>query len=54
MEGGRAESERGMIPRAVEQIFSNIDENKKKGWEFEVTASFIEVSAKLTYSLSTF
>ncbi|XP_078591975.1 kinesin-like protein KIFC1 isoform X2 [Branchiostoma floridae x Branchiostoma japonicum] len=34
---------RGMIPRAVEQIFCTAEKLKTKGWEYKITASFLEI-----------
>ena len=42
MEGGDGER-RGMIPRAVEQIFRKIEELKKLDWSFKMKAEFFEV-----------
>ncbi|CAG8502705.1 6449_t:CDS:2 [Cetraspora pellucida] len=33
----------GMIPRAVRQIFDNVDELKAQGWEYEIEGQFIEI-----------
>jgi kinesin family protein C1 len=35
--------QRGMIPRAVEQIFISAEALKEKGWEYEMEAMFIEI-----------
>ncbi len=43
MEGGKGDEEKGMIPRAVQQIFDSIADSNQKGWNYSVAASFIEV-----------
>jgi kinesin family protein C1 len=46
MEGPPApcsETDRGMIPRSVEQIFSYAGEMRKKGWEYKFSVSFLEI-----------
>ena len=35
-----SDEHKGMIPRAVEELFIMIDEYRKNGWKFELTASF--------------
>ena len=35
--------QRGMIPRAIEQIFSTSQELAERGWKFEMTTAFIEI-----------
>ncbi|CAH1262778.1 KIFC1 [Branchiostoma lanceolatum] len=35
--------QRGMIPRAVEQVFHTAEQLKTKGWEYKITASFLEI-----------
>ena len=35
--------ERGIIPRAVEALFTNIEKLKTQGWEFEIETSFQEI-----------
>ena len=37
------DNRRGMIPRAVEQIFSHAQKLKSKGWRYECKATFLEV-----------
>jgi hypothetical protein len=37
MEGNYDEEpERGIIPRAVEALFTNIEKNEAEGWTFEI------------------
>ncbi|EPQ56718.1 kinesin-domain-containing protein [Gloeophyllum trabeum ATCC 11539] len=43
MEGGPTESTAGMIPRAVEQVFSVAEELKSKGWEYKMEGQFLEI-----------
>lgn len=42
MEGG-ADKNRGMIPRAVEKVFSGAENLRKEGWSFELRASHVEI-----------
>lgn len=34
---------RGMIPRAVEQIFSTAESMKEKGWQYEMEVMYLEI-----------
>lgn len=43
MEGGAEAEERGMIPRAVQQIFATAAELETKGWTYTFAASFLEI-----------
>jgi len=44
MEGNyQIKKERGIIPRAVESLFMNIEKNKGEGWNYEIEASFQEI-----------
>lgn len=43
MEGGISESAKGMIPRAVEQVFQVTDVMGKKGWEYKMEGQFLEI-----------
>ncbi|XP_051925983.1 kinesin-like protein KIFC1 isoform X2 [Hippocampus zosterae] len=43
MEGAEDNRARGMIPRAVQQIFKTTHELAAQGWEFSFTASFVEI-----------
>lgn len=36
-------SDRGVISRAVEQVFSTAGSLKSKGWSYSFTASFLEI-----------
>eukprot|EP01116_Phalansterium_solitarium_P023290 TRINITY_DN808_c0_g2_i3.p1 TRINITY_DN808_c0_g2~~TRINITY_DN808_c0_g2_i3.p1 ORF type:complete len:708 (-),score=304.84 TRINITY_DN808_c0_g2_i3:54-2177(-) len=38
-----ADDSRGMIPRAVEQVFASAEVLKDKGWKYDIEASFIEI-----------
>ncbi|XP_044192168.1 carboxy-terminal kinesin 2-like [Thunnus albacares] len=43
MEGDEFDDTRGVIPRAVQQIFKAAEKLKAQGWEFTFTASFVEI-----------
>nr|XP_046274682.1 kinesin-like protein KIFC1 [Scatophagus argus] len=43
MEGDEFEETRGVIPRAVQQIFRAAEKLGAQGWEFTFTASFVEI-----------
>uniref|UniRef100_A0A3Q3BH03 Carboxy-terminal kinesin 2-like n=1 Tax=Kryptolebias marmoratus TaxID=37003 RepID=A0A3Q3BH03_KRYMA len=43
MEGEEVDDSRGVIPRAVQQIFRAGEKLKSQGWEFTFTASFVEI-----------
>lgn len=43
MEGGVSELTKGMIPRAVEQVFQVAEVMKKKGWEYRLEGQFLEI-----------
>uniref|UniRef100_A0A4W5PW00 Kinesin-like protein n=1 Tax=Hucho hucho TaxID=62062 RepID=A0A4W5PW00_9TELE len=43
MEGGEMEDMRGVIPRAVQQIFQASKKLREQGWQFTFTASFVEI-----------
>ncbi|XP_008329180.1 kinesin-like protein KIFC1 isoform X2 [Cynoglossus semilaevis] len=43
MEGGDYDEMRGVIPRAVQQIFKAAEKLDSQGWEFTFTASFVEI-----------
>lgn len=43
MEGEEFDEARGVIPRAVQQIFKASDKLASQGWEFTFTASFVEI-----------
>lgn len=43
MEGGLSESTKGMIPRAVEQVFQVAEVTRKKGWEYKLEGQFLEI-----------
>lgn len=43
MEGGVSESTKGMIPRAVEQVFQVTEVMMKKGWEYKMEGQFLEI-----------
>jgi len=43
MEGGDTDNNMGVIPRAVQQIFKASKILKEQGWEYNFTASFVEI-----------
>ncbi|XP_034561618.1 kinesin-like protein KIFC1 [Notolabrus celidotus] len=43
MEGDEFDATRGVIPRAVQQIFKAAEKLGTQGWEFSFTASFVEI-----------
>ncbi|XP_029107745.1 carboxy-terminal kinesin 2-like [Scleropages formosus] len=43
MEGGELEETRGVIPRAVQQIFRTASVLKERGWQYTFVASFVEI-----------
>lgn len=43
MEGDEFDATRGVIPRAVQQIFKAAKKLSAQGWEFNFTASFVEI-----------
>ena len=43
MEGGISESTKGMIPRAVEQVFQVAEMMEKKGWGYKMEGQFLEI-----------
>ena len=43
MEGGLSEPTKGMIPRAVEQVFQVAEVMRKKGWEYKMEGQFLEI-----------
>nr|XP_020502304.1 kinesin-like protein KIFC1 [Labrus bergylta]XP_020502305.1 kinesin-like protein KIFC1 [Labrus bergylta] len=43
MEGDEVDVTRGVIPRAVQQIFKAAEKLGSQGWEFNFTASFVEI-----------
>ncbi|KAJ8273760.1 hypothetical protein GJAV_G00105220 [Gymnothorax javanicus] len=43
MEGGEEDEARGMIPRAVRQVFSTARGLAEQGWQYTFVASFVEI-----------
>ncbi|XP_049332156.1 kinesin-like protein KIFC1 isoform X2 [Astyanax mexicanus] len=43
MEGGDMDDVRGVIPRAVQQIFRSAKTLEEQGWQYSFTASFVEI-----------
>ena len=37
------EDTKGMIPRAVEQIYQSADKLKEKGWAFDIEGQYLEI-----------
>ena len=50
MEGGISESTKGMIPRAVEQVFQVAEVMGKKGWEYKLEGQFLEIVSVVLWS----
>ncbi|THV04219.1 kinesin-domain-containing protein [Dendrothele bispora CBS 962.96] len=45
MEGGSTDTTKGMIPRAVEQVFRETERLKEKGWEYQIKGQFLEIAS---------
>ncbi|THU87116.1 kinesin-domain-containing protein [Dendrothele bispora CBS 962.96] len=45
MEGGSTKTTKGMIPRAVEQVFRKTEQLKEKGWEYQIEGQFLEIAS---------
>lgn len=43
MEGGPAPDDRGMIPRAVDQVFRDTEQLASKGWSYVIEGQFLEI-----------
>ncbi|KAJ3779163.1 P-loop containing nucleoside triphosphate hydrolase protein [Lentinula raphanica] len=43
MEGGASDSTKGMIPRAVDQVFRVAEDLRSKGWEYQMEGQFLEI-----------
>ncbi|CAE6426145.1 unnamed protein product [Rhizoctonia solani] len=43
MEGGETEETRGMIPRAVQQMFRVTEDLRPRGWEYKMEGQFLEI-----------
>ncbi|KDQ13075.1 hypothetical protein BOTBODRAFT_112061 [Botryobasidium botryosum FD-172 SS1] len=43
MEGGSTDATRGMIPRAVHQVFAVAEHLRSKGWEYTMEGQFLEI-----------
>ena len=50
MEGGISASTKGMIPRAVEQVFQVAEVMGKKGWEYRMEGQFLEIVSMVLWS----
>ncbi|KAJ3577034.1 hypothetical protein NP233_g44 [Leucocoprinus birnbaumii] len=53
MEGGSADGQAGMIPRAVEQVFRVAGEMKNRGWEYHIEGEFLEIYNETIHDLLT-
>lgn len=51
MEGGCGTEQYGIIPRAINMIFTCMDDLKRMGWELTVKASFLEIYNEIIYDL---
>ncbi|KAJ3908590.1 kinesin-domain-containing protein [Lentinula edodes] len=43
MEGGASNATKGMIPRAVDQVFRVAEDLRSKGWEYQMEGQFLEI-----------
>ncbi|KAJ3987784.1 P-loop containing nucleoside triphosphate hydrolase protein [Lentinula detonsa] len=43
MEGGATDATKGMIPRAVDQVFRVAEDLRSKGWEYQMEGQFLEI-----------
>ncbi|KAF9076233.1 P-loop containing nucleoside triphosphate hydrolase protein [Rhodocollybia butyracea] len=43
MEGGSTDATKGMIPRAVDQVFRVAEDLRNKGWEYKMEGQFLEI-----------
>ncbi|XP_023948175.1 protein claret segregational [Bicyclus anynana] len=51
MEGGSGEDNYGIIPRAINMIFTCIGDLKRMGWDLTIKASFLEIYNEVIYDL---
>jgi len=51
MEGGISQATKGMIPRAVEQVFHVAEMMGRKGWEYKMEGQFLEIVSIVSWSL---
>ncbi|XP_045782885.1 protein claret segregational-like [Maniola jurtina] len=51
MEGGCGVEQYGIIPRAINMIFTCMDDLKRMGWDLTIKASFLEIYNEIIYDL---
>ncbi|CAH2086395.1 unnamed protein product [Euphydryas editha] len=51
MEGGCGVEQYGIIPRAINMIFTCMEDLKRMGWELNIKASFLEIYNEIIYDL---
>ncbi|XP_045458362.1 protein claret segregational-like [Melitaea cinxia] len=51
MEGGCEVEEYGIIPRAINMIFTCMEDLKRMGWELTINVSFLEIYNEIIYDL---
>ncbi|XP_026495194.2 protein claret segregational [Vanessa tameamea] len=51
MEGGCGVEQYGIIPRAINMIFTCMEDLKRMGWELTIKASFLEIYNEIIYDL---
>lgn len=51
MEGGCGAEKYGIIPRAINMIFSCMEDLRRMGWELTIKASFLEIYNEVIYDL---
>ncbi|XP_045445452.1 protein claret segregational-like [Melitaea cinxia] len=51
MEGGCGVEQYGIIPRAINMIFTCMEDLKRMGWELTINASFLEIYNEIIYDL---
>ncbi|XP_034840606.1 protein claret segregational-like [Maniola hyperantus] len=51
MEGGNEDEQYGIIPRAINMIFTCMKDLKRMGWDLTIKASFLEIYNEIIYDL---
>lgn len=51
MEGGCGEEKYGIVPRAINMIFTCMGDLKRMGWDLTIKASFLEIYNEIIYDL---
>ncbi|CAH0720922.1 unnamed protein product, partial [Brenthis ino] len=51
MEGGYGTEQYGIVPRAINMIFTCMEDLKRMGWELTIKASFLEIYNEIIYDL---